>query len=251
MNVGAFAGALLLGVVSFPSFADSDTMAHKTSNGFDWSGAYVGLHLGYGWGGADFEDNEYNGAPPFPEVNWDADDNGFLGGIQAGYNWQRDHIVYGLEAELGFLDLDKKKFPSGVDPILGLPYDAAGTVDGDLYAGLSARLGYAWDRTLFYGKVGAVYSRAELGFLDTCTAAPCGNGAINAKDRVDWGYQIGAGLEHAIADSWTIRAEYAYLDFGNDTISGTGTSGVNAGKRYKIDADLTVQTLKFGLNYKF
>ncbi|HEY8355500.1 MAG TPA: outer membrane protein [Methylophilaceae bacterium] len=250
MKTCALAAALLLGTASFTSVADSGTSTLPL--GFDWSGAYIGANLGYAWSKSDFEDEEYNGIPPFPKVNWDVDDHGFLGGLQAGYNWQRGNIVYGLEGELGYLDLDKKRFPPGVDPILNYVYDAAGTVDGDWYLGLAARLGYASERTLYYGKVGAVYSRAKLGLKDTCSVTPpCGNTVANDSDRVDWGYQIGAGLEHALNDDWTLRAEYTYFDFGDTNISGVGIDGVGGGVPYKIDADLSVHALKLGINYRF
>jgi outer membrane immunogenic protein len=245
MKIPKLAGALLLGVAGFASAADPEMPAAA----FDWSGAYVGANLGYAWSHADFTDAEYNGIRLLPDVHWDLDENGLLGGIQAGYNWQRGHVVFGLEGELGYLDLDDKSF-QGMDPV-GVPYDAYGTVDGGWYASLNARLGYAWDRTLVYGKLGAVYSRAEVGFLDMCTIAPCGDSMTDASERVGWGYQLGAGLEHAIADKWTIKAEYAYFDFGDQTISGEAVGGTFAGLRYDIDSDLTAHTLRIGANYRF
>lgn len=252
MKKQKIAFALWLCTASFACFANSESAItnSSTSGPFNWSGGYAGVHLGYAWGYSDFKDAEYNGAAPFPVVNWDVDDKGFLGGIQGGYNWQRKNIVYGLEGEFGYLNLDKKKFPSGVDPILLLPYDAAGEIDGNWYAGLSARLGYANDRTLIYGKLGAVYLNAELGFTDNCTTGVCGGGTINANERVGWGYQIGAGLEHALTDTWSLRAEYTYFDFGKETISGTG-GGTSAGIHYDVKADLDVHALRLGLNYKF
>ena len=66
-----------------------------------------------------------------------------------------------------------------------------------------------------------------------------------------WGYQLGAGAEHALNDSWTVKAEYVYLDFGNATISGTGVGGVFNGRLFNIHSDLWVHTVRIGLSYKF
>lgn len=68
-----------------------------------------------------------------------------------------------------------------------------------------------------------------LGFVDPCSTAPCCTGLVDASQRVGWGYQLGAGLEYAQAESWTVKAEYAYMDFGSTTISGTaGGVGLKA-----------------------
>ncbi|MBX3580629.1 MAG: porin family protein [Rhizobiaceae bacterium] len=61
------------------------------------------------------------------------------------------------------------------------------------------------------------------------------------------GYQIGGGIEHAVTDNWTLKLEYAYFDFGSETV--TGFDG--GGDPYNYTADLYAHTLKIGVNYKF
>lgn len=251
MKLHTLLATFSLATASLASVAGSDHTSDHILKTFDWSGAYAGVHLGHGWADADFKDAEYNGGGSFPIVKWDVYDKGLLGGFQGGYNWQSKDIVYGLEGEIGYLDFDKKKFPPGIDPVLLSPYDAAGKIEGGWYAGLSGRLGYAHGRTLVYGKVGAVYSNASLGFVDTCTTGTCGNGTIDSEERAGWGYQLGAGMEHAFSDRWSLKAEYAYFDFGKNTVSGRGIGGVSNGIRYDVDADLKVHMLKVGLNYRF
>jgi outer membrane immunogenic protein len=241
--------ALLLGVAGLSTAEASSMNEHSAAH--DWSGAYLGFHLGYGWGEADFKDDTYNGGvAPFPVVNWDADANGALMGLQAGYNWQRGSLVWGLEGEVGYLDIDERKLQPGLDPF-GDPYDASGTVDSDWYAGLGIRVGYALERTLLYAKLGGVYSRAEVGFIDQCITGSCGTGLIDASQRVGWGYQLGAGLEYALAESWTVKAEYTYMDFGSTTVRGTAEGVGFAGRSFKVDADLVLHSLKVGMNYRF
>lgn len=249
MRMLAFVGTLLVGSAGVASAADQGTRAGDAV--FDWSGAYAGIHLGYGWGDSDFVDDEYNGAPPtFPTVRWGVKSDGVLGGIHAGYNWQYDRVVFGFEGELGYLDLKGKRLQPGTDPF-NVPYDAHGAVAGGWYAGVSARLGYAFGRALLYAKGGAVYSGTELRFVDACTTAPCFIGTIDAREEVKWGYQVGGGIEHAVAANWTIRAEYAYLDFGRATITGRGAGGPFEGVIYSTHADLSVHTVRIAASYKF
>jgi len=245
------AGALFLAATTLASAADLKAPVKETPKLFDWSGAYAGVHLGYGWGKSDYTDNEYNGFPPaFPTVNWAVDTKGLFGGLQAGYNWQRGSAVFGIEGELGYLGLKGSAMQPGFDPF-GVPYDAFGEFDRGWYGGLGGRLGYAMNRTLIYAKGGAVYSDAKVRFIDNCTAAPCGNGSIDASKKVGWGYQIGGGVEHAVTDDWTIKAEYAYLDFGRKTITGVGLTGMSTGITYNIGADLSVHTVRIGVNRRF
>lgn len=250
MKVSMLAGLLLLGGAGSVFAAKVGSPINDAPATFNWSGAFAGAHLGYGWGNSDFIDREYNGLSPFPVVNWGVHSDGVMGGIQTGYNWQHGNAVLGLEGEVGHLNFKGKKIQPGTDPF-GIVYDAYGTVDKGWYGGISARLGYVVDRTLFYSKVGLVYSGAEVGFIDTCTTAPCGNGMIDATEKIQWAYQLGVGVEHVVANRWTIKAEYAYFDFGNMTITGTGVGGVSNGITYNIDTDLSVHTVRLGMNYKF
>lgn len=244
-------GIILIAGVSASSAADLMRPAPAVPTAFDWTGAYVGLHLGYGWGDSDFVDSEYNGAPPYyPVVNWSVDSDGWLGGAQAGYNFQHGAAVFGVEGEIGYLNLRGTKVQPGLDPY-GFPYDGYGKVRGGWYGAISARLGYALDRTLIYVKGGAVYSGAKLGFLDTCTEDPCGNTTISISKKVEWGYLLGAGVEHAWTDNLTAKIEYAYMDFGRSTIHGLGYVGGWNAVPFNIRSDLSVHSVRLGINYKF
>ncbi len=99
---------------------------------FNWTGFYVGAYAGYGWGSA---------------IGGNAD--GFLGGLQAGYNIQvSSSVVLGVESDITFTSIDDKvgtaKF--GVDYL--------GT--------MRARLGYSIDRVMFYATGGLAYGRGDL-----------------------------------------------------------------------------------------
>lgn len=223
----------------------------------DWSGAYLGANIGYGWGGSEFYDGEYNVAPGFPPYSFDVDSDGLLGGVQAGYNWQRGKLLYGLEADFGYLNLDGSAYPPP-DPT-GMPYDTRGVIDGGWYAGLGARLGYAHDRTLFFVKAGGVYTDASFSVIDDCSSdfinpPGCGPSTYHASKRLGFGYLLGAGIEHAINDRWSVKLDYSYMGFGKEKASavvGGDPVGGYFGQTKSVKADLSVHTVKAGINVHF
>jgi outer membrane immunogenic protein len=155
---------------------------------FNWSGFYFGGHVGYGWG----------------DTTVAGDVDGFLGGLQAGYNWQFSrNVVFGIEGDISGTDMNNSP--------------AFGHVD---YLGtLRARLGYAWDRSMLYGTGGLAWNRSSnLGFHDT-----------------DTGYALGLGFEWAFAPSWSAKVEYMYYNFDNvTTIGNTDISTVKLGLNYRF-----------------
>ena len=204
---------------------------------FTWTGPYVGLHIGYAWGNSDFVDID----------GWNVTDetfgfkpNGVFGGAQAGYNWQFGNAVIGAEAEIGYLNIEG----SAAQPS---SFDTVASTTGGVYAGLSARLGYAIDRTLIYAKAGGVYSAGDYEINDACAVGNCGPGLLAGTETIGLGYQLGAGIEHAFTDNWTAKIEYSYFDFGSRTINALDQNA----NLFRYDADLSAHTVKIGLNYKF
>ncbi|MDR6951754.1 outer membrane immunogenic protein [Ancylobacter sp. 3268] len=165
---------------------------------FTWTGFYLGANAGYGWGEADFSD----------------DTNGFLGGIQAGYNWQfaGSPLVVGIETDIQATNIESPTFS----------LDYFGTV--------RARLGWAVDQFLIYGTGGFAYGRGNYELA----------GLSNKQTNTGW--TIGAGGEYAFSPNWSVKAEYLYVDLGTetyDTIAGP------------LDIGTTANILRLGVNYKF
>src|SRR5262249_54515243 len=111
----------------------------------------------------------------------------FIGGITSGYNWQNGNWVIGYESETGYLRLrGSAQFVNAAGiPVAGTTGDtSANTKVGDWYSAYTLRWGYAWNRTLAYGKVGAVVTRVETGVVDSCTTAVlCGGGLIDTTHK--------------------------------------------------------------------
>ena len=190
--------------------------------GFDWTGFYAGAHLGYGWGDARFTTR--TGTPRYP-YNID----GILGGIQAGYNYQMDSFVFGLEGDFS---------GTGID---GGTSWAAGTRNASLdinwLATIAARAGVTMDHTLFYAKGGLAIADTDYRHL--------GGPGLLKGDATRTGWLIGAGVEHAFDDAWSAKIEYNYMDFGSKSISFPGAPG---GSR---TIKQNVNVIKVGVNYRF
>jgi outer membrane immunogenic protein len=144
-NLGVVMKSLLLAVLSAStilcgaaSAADMPVMAPAdvTVAGYDWSGAYIGIHGGYAWGETDGDDPV------------DGDLEGFVIGGQVGYNWMLgDSFLIGLEGDGSFSDQNVTD---------------GGEYDVDYLATIRGRLGFAFDRFLVYGTGGAAFAGAEF-----------------------------------------------------------------------------------------
>jgi outer membrane immunogenic protein len=218
---------------------------------FSWTGPYVGLFAGYGWGKADATEPInaatgffYNfGSSPY---SFDAD--GFFGGGTLGYNWQSGAFVLGVEGELGYLGLKGSRIdPNGI--AIGTP-DTTTTFKSDLYGAVTGRFGMPVGNVLYYAKGGGAFLNAKATTIDQCIAPPvgCGVGILSMSgDKTMFGWTVGGGVEWAYAANWTAKVEYAYFDFGK-----LGTTGVSTFAEHETQSiDVTAHTIKFGVNYRW
>jgi outer membrane immunogenic protein len=181
-----------------------------------WQGAYIGINGGYGWANSGVTDPD-----------------GIFGGGQIGYNWQRDRLVFGLEADIQAADMDDRtNFSFG-----------NARSDIDWFSTVRARVGVTHGPALFYATGGVAFAE-----IDTELNLANGGNTISFRDEDKAvGYAVGGGLEWALAKNWTAKAEYLYLDFGDEKITGYAING--DAYRTKIDTDM--HTVRLGLNYKF
>ena len=180
---------------------------------YDWSGAYLGLQLGYGSGEASTDAGGLLGP-----VELSIDPDGFVGGVYAGWNFQNDNIVYGLETDINYSGVEETFDLGGGDEL------EAGI---DWYGSTRARVGLAADRFLAFATAGVAYASASV-------EAP---GLDESETYVGW--TAGAGLEYAFTDNLVGRGEYRYHDFGSKD---WGTP---------VDFDTKLHTATFGISYKF
>ncbi len=226
--------ASVISAVMIGSFSSFGT-AQEAAGAYDWTGFYVGAHAGaamarYRASGAGFFDGD--------TMVKDLKDTAFIGGLTFGYNRQlMNNMVVGLESDIGFMGVSKR--------VEGLPTfddtDNFARLKQGFYMDVTGRLGFSYASFLFYGKGGLVLSRIRLEAADLDgTSIDAGDYTSVKKTRA--GYTVGGGVEYAITDAMSIKAEYRYMDFGR--ISSTNGDGNNIRHRVK-DHAITV-----GVNYK-
>ncbi len=223
---------------------------------FSWTGFYVGVNAGYAWGDSDtatgvpvdnFTGNAAASAQYAATASPSFDLKRFNGGVQAGYNVQSGSLVWGLEADINSMRLNKSAVTT-TTPAGFAPLTSTTTVDTDWMATMRARLGFAMDRTLIYVTGGLAltdFSYAQTNVYTGC----CTEAASASKTKTGW--VIGAGFEHALDRKWSFKAEYLYADFNSLSTSANFSPVIPGIAPHTHSADLTVQTVRVGVNYKF
>ena len=201
---------------------------------YTWTGPYIGLHLGYGWGSS----STYNDPNEGTGGGFDGATDGFnlhpygwLGGAQIGYNWQSDAFVFGLEGDLGYIGADDGKRTSTA--FAKAEYGGYGTI--------TARIGYGADRWLFYTKGGLAFASItnEGGAVIAGVNDPFDYTKI---DEIRTGWALGGGVEFAFQRAWSMKLEYLYMGFGDDKSNNlNGDVFVN---------ENSLHTVKVGVNYR-
>jgi opacity protein-like surface antigen len=218
----------------------------------DWTGFYVGAHVGSALGIDDVADPYgsaiYGGTVRTPAA---------LVGLQGGYNWQPagSRFVYGIEGDLSWLTGDG----SATCFAFSGTFTSSNCRAQARYTGtLTGRFGYAGGtggRTLYYLKGGAAMLRSRIeatanygyGFFPITAAG---------VDKTNFGWTLGIGIEHAIAPAWSVKLEYDYADFGDVSFktrqgfvtTPAGLFTVLAPRTAHVDQ--TMHMVKLGLNYR-
>jgi outer membrane immunogenic protein len=219
---------------------------------YDWTGPYIGIFAGYGFGGNDatlWADYAPADGIYEPRDNIDTiDAEGFLGGLDAGFNWQSGSFVYGIEGDIAAArmegsDVDEFTFPLFQNG-LRTEYNWMGTVRG--------RLGVAADNLLFYGTAGVAFAN----FTDSITGQDVGSPTVDSfgQDFTKAGLAVGAGVEVAVTENITIKGEYLFANFGDTSFNVNEVSGsewFGPGTDAFSNIDHQVHAVRVGANFKF
>jgi outer membrane immunogenic protein len=205
---------------------------------YNWTGFYIGGHVGYGWG--DVDPGTISFFDPDPEgsiagIKYDI--KGVVGGVQGGWNVQTGNIVVGVEFDFSGTGIKG----SVTDTSNG--YKATSKIEW-LTTG-RVRLGVAFDRALLFATGGIAAAEVEGKLNDFYPA-----GTVTTTSNATYiGWTVGGGLEFAIAQNWTVRGEYLFMDFGSRTFKfreGTAGWALISGK-----ADLTASVARLAVNLRF
>jgi outer membrane immunogenic protein len=187
---------------------------------FSWTGFYVGINGGYGWGNVDV-------STPGGTTTTSSNQTGWLIGGTAGYNLQTGNWVWGLEGDLDYALI--KGNSSNTAACAG----GTCTFKDTYFATARGRIGYALDRWLPYFTGGAAFSGVQ--------ATSAGGGTSN-NNSVGW--TLGGGVEYAFLGAWSAKLEYLYADLGKSTCGAT-ICGV------ATDFEPKVNIIRAGINYRF
>jgi outer membrane immunogenic protein len=164
-----------------------------------WAGPYLGGNLGYAWGSV---------------ANNPTKPSGFVGGVQAGYNWRNGSWVFGIEGDIQATGAEETFAPwKFSNPWFG-------TVRG--------RAGYLFDNVLFFGTGGLAFGELRANTFGV------------SESHTNAGWTLGAGAEMEFAPHWTAKIEYLYVDLANSNFVITGASN---GYRFGL--------IRAGVNYHF
>lgn len=214
-----------------------------------WTGFYFGGHVGAGFGTVDatVTNLRIGGlgiipplVGPVPLASYNV--NGFIGGAQAGYNWQFGPMfVAGIEGDFSWSGID------GSAPcVVVLSCSTKVKWVGDI----TGRIGLTVDRALIYLKGGAAWAETEYGVTIPSIPAAGFAGVSTKTSDTRFGGLLGLGVEYAVARNWSAKVEYNYIDFGSsDQTISTTIAGVPLAATASVDQQLHI--VKAGVNYRF
>ena len=227
----------------------------------NWSGLYIGLHAGYGWG-----EHEGTGLYDADEMfRGGFDIEGGLAGGQIGYNFQTGSLVLGIEADASWTDIDGSG-AFDIGPTGNPTYRWDIQTDVEWLASLRGRIGLLLTPTfLIYGTGGVAWADINSRQQSFCYAAGR-NCAVDVQvtdtssSETVVGWVAGLGAEWQFAQGWSLKAEWQHYDFGDvDTkfhgvANPNGLQGGVTNENYTNDTfpgDLTLDVIRLGVNYKF
>jgi outer membrane immunogenic protein len=238
---------------------------------FTWTGFYIGANAGASFGGnRGIDASGAFLAPanaaflPFAQIPRQDNNVGFTGGVTIGYNYQFSNVVFGFEGDANYLSrgtnasFSRAGIPAAPFGFGAPPNTLAVTrnnSDGDFFATARLRLGYSFDRALFYVTGGAAFRGNNNSNNYVVTYTNAGGATIasfadrGGSNNNNIGYTVGGGIEYAFNNNWSMKAEYLYSSFsgGNRALTDPANPAFSYTVRNRDDFSIA----RAGLNYKF
>lgn len=210
---------------------------------FNWSGCYVGGHVGAARYAEDVKVYDVDGYNLLNVDYWSYGlDWSFIGGGTLGCNWQPlgSVIVLGVEGEAGYLNQEG----AGYDPFDPARSIVSSTKIGPWYGMITGRMGYALDRLMVYIKGGIAFLDVETAVVDPIVNP----GFIATDSETAAAWTVGGGVEYALDWNWSLKAEYMFI--GLETYAACGATA--GGLSFCWDHEVAgIHTAKIGVNYRF
>lgn len=221
--------------------ADMPLKAQRAAPYYNWTGCYVGGHVGAAWNsGANWTNKE--GTHFFTsigQVDNFGDSNEFIGGGQVGCNYQTGQLVLGVEGTWSHVRFDDTLVRPGPFSLDTLRFR---TSDITTFAG---RLGWAWDRWLVYGKGGLATANVSI----RASEEPFFPHFLQDTRR-HHGFVAGFGVEYGWTQFIVLGLEYNFI--GLNTKDHIGVDNIAFDPRYVIRVDPgDIHTVTARASFKF
>jgi high affinity Mn2+ porin len=243
--------AILIASVNSAKADDSlVTRAVPAASAIDWSGFYVGGHLGYAWGNSNWTEIPAGGSGPSTSGSFSLaqpidtfnESGSFFEGLQFGHDHMLpNRFVVGAEADISFPSFpDLAGHTIGGTSTLSSPSLGTETYSENVvsFGSVRGRIGYAPGDWLLYATGGFAWTYDQLTLTQTAS------GAAESPFLWRFGWAAGAGLEVPVAPHWTAGLEYLFTDYDFSNITFPAAA-------QRFDSDLSQQEVRANLNYRF
>ena len=241
MNKLLLARAAAFAILAGPAVAADMPMQYPplAPPPFTWTGCYAGAQASGGWGQKNLSDTNGILAPTPPVTGINLSISGWVVGGQIGCDYQfAPSWVVGIEGEASGGNIGGNTNAA----LPAVPGDVVNfNVRTDFLASITGRVGYAWDRWLFYTKGGVAWAGDNYGAADILGTF----GFQGAETRIGW--TAGAGVEWALWNNWAVKLEYDYYGFGTRSV--TFVDNTISGIIGNVDIKQNIQVVKLGVNF--
>jgi outer membrane immunogenic protein len=218
---------------------------------FSWTGCYVGIEGGGAWGrsrhdNVNFGDGARNEITPYFNVS------GGLAGVEYGCNQQFGvNWVFGVEGDISWTNKKGSSF-NNFNPLNPVSTSNQSETKEKWLSTTRARVGWAWDRTLVYVTGGFASAKVEANITNVVGSVNV-NGFANdgsfSDSHVLYGWTVGAGLEYAFWNNWSLKAEYLYVRLENQDYLFFGRFPATPVLRGGLNLDNHI--VRAGLNWRY
>jgi len=212
-----------------------------------WTGGYIGVVGGYGWGDSDFEavgvDALTQVVIPLSESEGSIDVEGFLIGGQLGYDFDMGNgFVLGVVGDMSWSGVDGRECVDDDTCVPAEDDDSYASADLNWLATIRARAGFTTGSMLIYGTGGLAIADAEGGV----TFVENGTDPARSDSNTHFGWVIGAGAEFKVTENMSLGAEYLHVDLGSEDYAFRGPN-----VDVLSSSDLTMDIVRASLNFRF
>lgn len=203
---------------------------------YDWTGIYIGGHVGAGLTENTFNPIGGGTLAGVPTGSTNVNGAGFIGGAQVGVNYEFAPWVVGLEVSWTSSNINQ----SGVGSTTAVAGNQLQeTVNPQWFGAATARAGYANDAWLYYVKGGVGWVKDNYTQTNLLLATTVGTSTLTDNRT---GYTVGAGIEYGLTENFSAKVEYDFYDFGKTNYNFAFAP---------MSVSNNIHTFLFGMNYRF